>query len=99
MQKRRKRWAEPRGKPAGYVTVRRAIALAQCSEPTIRRLIRRRGVQVVRWRHRVLLKEADVRAWLKAKPYQPAKQGPLYPRQKPHAAESGAESNTAGVGT
>ncbi|SRR5712692_10387343 len=91
--------AEPRGRPAGFITFRRATALAQCSESTIRRLIRRRGVQVVRWRHRVLLRESDLRAWLKAKPYQPAKQGPLYPRQKAHAAESPAEPNTVGVAT
>src|SRR6267143_2035013 len=97
MRKLKHRWAEPRGKPSGYVTVRRATELARCSEPTIRRLIRRRGVAVVRWRHRVLLREADLRAWMKAKPYQPAKQGPLYPRSKPQGSPSPGEPTPVGA--
>jgi hypothetical protein len=95
MAKLKRRWIEPRGKPAGFVTVRRATDIAQCSEATIRRLVRRNGVAVVRWRSRVLVRERDLRTWLKAKPYEPAKQGPVYAKAKPPASEFSAESSTA----
>lgn len=91
MARQKRRWVEPRGKPAGFVTVRRATAIAQCSEATIRRLVRRKGVEVVRWRSRVLVREADLRAWLKAKPYVPAKQGPLYMRPKQEESPASGE--------
>jgi len=97
MARRKHRWLEPRGKPAGFVTVRRATDIAHCSEITIRRLVRRRGIEVVRWRSRVLLRESDLRAWLKAKPYEPAKQGPHYMKAKPRAPESPTEPSMVGA--
>jgi excisionase family DNA binding protein len=64
------------GAPRGFITVRRAMEIGQCSEPTVRRLIRRRTIGVIRVRHRVLLREAELRLWLKPRPYTPEKPTP-----------------------
>jgi excisionase family DNA binding protein len=62
-------YANPRGKPPGYLTIRQAMDVAQCSQPTIRRLIRKDRVRVVRWRYRILLNEADLKAWSRVRRY------------------------------
>ena len=61
----------PQGRPRGYITVGRATELAQCSAMTIWRLIQRRRVRVIRWRSRVLLSEADLCEWSRARRYRP----------------------------
>ncbi len=61
----------PPTRPAGYVTVRRAMEILQCSEPTIRRLIYRRRVGVINWRYRVLIREKDLHQWSRVRRYRP----------------------------
>jgi hypothetical protein len=73
-QTEREYYANPRGKPPGYVTVRRAMEIAQCSEPTIRRLMAKGRVRLVRWRYRTLLSEKDLQAWSRVRRY----------RRRPH---------------
>jgi len=86
-----------KGVPRGYVTVQRAMQIAHCSEVTIRRAIRRQILEVMRWRGRVVVKEASVREWLKGKPYVPAKQGPLYRKQNPEAPALTTASSVSAV--
>lgn len=59
----------PQPKPPGYLTVRQATRLAECSAMTIWRLIQRRRVRVIRWRSRVLLSEADLCEWSRVRRY------------------------------
>lgn len=59
----------PPGRPAGYITVSRAAEIAQCHPVTIRRLIKRRGAMVVRWRERVLIRERDFTDWNRVRRY------------------------------
>ena len=73
-QTEREYYANPRGRPPGYVTVRRAMEIAQCSEPTIRRLMAKGRVRLVRWRYRTLLSEKDLQAWSRVRRY----------RRRPH---------------
>jgi hypothetical protein len=68
-QTEREYYANPRGKPPGYVTVRRAMEIAQCSEATIRRLMAKGRVRLVRWRYRTLLSEKDLQAWSRVRRY------------------------------
>lgn len=63
----------PAGRPEGYVTVRRAMEIAQCSEPTMRRWIQKRRVSVIRWRDRTLICEKDLRNWSRVRRYRPRK--------------------------
>jgi hypothetical protein len=85
-----------KGVPRGYVTVQRAMQIAHCSEVTIRRAVRRQILEVMRWRGRVILKERSIRQWLKASPYVPAKQGPLYRKHNIEApASTAAQAATA----
>jgi hypothetical protein len=65
----REYYVNPRGKPQGYITVRRAMDIAKCSEPTIRRLIGKGRVKVVRWRDRVLILEKDLAEWSRIRTY------------------------------
>ncbi len=86
-----------KGLPRGYVLVQRAMQIAHCSEVTIRRAIKRQILDALRWRGRVLVKEASLSEWLKGGAYVPAKQGPLYPKQNPEAAASTAASGSSAV--
>jgi len=63
--------APPAETPRGYLTVRRAMEIANCSESTVWRLIRNRQVGVQRVRSRVVIREADLRIWLKPRTYLP----------------------------
>ena len=71
---RRTDYASVEGRPRDYITVARAAELAQCSETSIWRLIWKRRVGVIRWRHRVLLSEKDLREWSRVRRY----------RRRPH---------------
>ena len=76
-QTEREYYANPRGKPSGYITVARAMEIAQCSEPTIRRLIMKGRVRCARWRYRSLLSEKDLQAWSRVRRYRRKKAVPV----------------------
>ena len=75
--KPRSYYRKPAGLPRGYITVGEAMRRAKCAEITIRRQIANRRFRCVRWRDRVLLREADVTEWNRIRLY----------RRKPRAAE------------
>ncbi len=52
----------------GYLTVEEAAMLARCNPMTIRRAFRAGALTAFRPAHRLLLREADVRAWIERKP-------------------------------
>jgi excisionase family DNA binding protein len=62
-------YENPKAKPQGFITVARAARLAQCSKITIRRLIAKRRITVVRWRDRVLIEEKDFAEWNRVRKY------------------------------
>jgi hypothetical protein len=63
----------PRGRPEGYVTLRRAAEICQCSQTTISRLVAKRRLHVIRWRYRTLVREKDLREWSRPRRYLPMK--------------------------
>jgi excisionase family DNA binding protein len=69
MAKEREYYAHPSGKPRGYVTVAAAAKKAHCHKVTIRRLISKGRVVVVRWRDRVLIRESDLDQWNSVRKY------------------------------
>jgi len=90
MAKQKKPSAVAAGWPPGLLTVREAMNLAQCNQVTIRRLIRRRKLGALRWKHLVMVKEAGLRRWLRARRYRPLKPAPVWATNARQAAVSKA---------
>ena len=88
----------PPGRPKGYVTVARAMEIAQCSEPTMRRWIHKGRVAVVRWRHRTLICEKDLLDWSRVRRWRPRKLA-VHARRPhdPEAATVNAAQVTGGL--